>query len=192
MNSEHRKSKVLQENMLHQGQWISLVEIAYEDEEQQLRKWECVHRKNHTEAAIIVAHLNPTGHYILTKQFRPPLGNYILEFPAGLIDACETPEQAALRELREETGYIGRVLETSPKLFVSPGLLSESCYLVFVEVDGREAFNLSPKAETEPGEHIEVFLRKPQEIPVFIQQQREEGTLLDIRVYTFFKEKGLI
>jgi 8-oxo-dGTP pyrophosphatase MutT (NUDIX family) len=41
----------------------------------------------------------------------------VIELPAGLIDAGETPEQAAVRELKEETGYVGHVLETSPVMF---------------------------------------------------------------------------
>ncbi|KAG8142573.1 putative ADP-sugar pyrophosphatase-like isoform 2 protein [Naja naja] len=40
---------------------------------------------------------------VLVKQFRPPIGAFCLEFPAGLIDSNETPEVAALRELEEET-----------------------------------------------------------------------------------------
>lgn len=40
---------------------------------------------------------------ILVKQYRPPLGKYLIEFPAGLSDENESPETTALRELKEET-----------------------------------------------------------------------------------------
>ena len=41
----------------------------------------------------------------------------VIEVPAGLIDAGETAEQAAVRELKEETGYVGVVSESSPVMF---------------------------------------------------------------------------
>jgi ADP-ribose pyrophosphatase len=41
----------------------------------------------------------------------------VIEVPAGLIDAGETAEHAALRELKEETGYIGVVSQSSPVMF---------------------------------------------------------------------------
>ena len=41
----------------------------------------------------------------------------VIEVPAGLVDAGETAEQAAVRELKEETGYVGVVSETSPIMF---------------------------------------------------------------------------
>ena len=43
---------------------------------------------------------------ILIRQYRYPLGRFIYELPAGLIDPGESPEQAAVRELKEETGYV--------------------------------------------------------------------------------------
>ncbi len=46
---------------------------------------------------------------VLVKQFRPALDAYTIEAPAGLIDENETPEEAALRELREECGYVGTI-----------------------------------------------------------------------------------
>ena len=61
--------------------------------------------------------LAPGPEIILQKQFRPPVDKIVIELPAGLIDAGETPQQCAVRELREETGYVGEALETSPVMF---------------------------------------------------------------------------
>jgi ADP-ribose pyrophosphatase len=41
---------------------------------------------------------------VLLRQFRYPVNDFIYEVPAGLVDVGETPEQAAVRELKEETG----------------------------------------------------------------------------------------
>lgn len=54
---------------------------------------------------------------ILQKQFRPPLDKVTIEVPAGLVDAGETAEQSAVRELKEETGYVGKASETSTVMF---------------------------------------------------------------------------
>lgn len=54
----------------------------------------------------------PSGpELLLEKQFRPPTGKVVIELPAGMVDQGETPEQAAVRELKEETGYVGEVVE---------------------------------------------------------------------------------
>lgn len=54
---------------------------------------------------------------MLQKQFRPPTGAVTIEVPAGLVDEGETAEEAAVRELKEETGYVGRASTTSPVMF---------------------------------------------------------------------------
>ena len=54
---------------------------------------------------------------ILQKQYRPPIDKVVIEVPAGLVDAGETAEEAAVRELKEETGYVGVVSESSPVMF---------------------------------------------------------------------------
>ena len=45
---------------------------------------------------------------ILVCQYRPPVAATTIELPAGLIDAGETAEEAAVRELKEETGFVAR------------------------------------------------------------------------------------
>lgn len=54
---------------------------------------------------------------LLQKQYRPPVNKVVIEVPAGLIDVGETPEQCAVRELFEETGYVGVAEQTSPVMF---------------------------------------------------------------------------
>lgn len=54
---------------------------------------------------------------VLQKQYRPPADRVMIEAPAGLIDEGETPEQCAIRELKEETGFIGKATGRSPMMF---------------------------------------------------------------------------
>lgn len=60
----------------------------------------------------------PTGpELLLQKQWRPPIDQIVIEMPAGMVDAGETVEQTAERELKEETGYVGVAEQRSPILY---------------------------------------------------------------------------
>lgn len=54
---------------------------------------------------VVVVAVTPQGQILLVRQHRVAAGAATLELPAGHVDPGETPEQAARRELREETGY---------------------------------------------------------------------------------------
>jgi 8-oxo-dGTP pyrophosphatase MutT (NUDIX family) len=68
----------------------------------------------------------------------------------NLQDGAEQPAPAALRELKEETGYIGRVTAVSPSTLSDPGLLD--CRQAFVEVTVDS--DRPPQPEQEDGEFI--------------------------------------
>ena len=57
-----------------------------------------------TDFVVIVA-VTRQDQILLVRQFRPAAAAVTLELPAGHVDPGETPEQAARRELLEETGY---------------------------------------------------------------------------------------
>ena len=185
-------SSLLEEHLLYQGSWTKLVEFSYEDEEKHIRKWEGLHRKNNAEAVIIIAKMEPSERYIIIRQFRPPTNSYLLEFPAGLVDKGETLEQAAIRELLEETGYIGEVHQISPRLYSSPGILSEAVSFAHMYVDENLPENQSPKAQNEPGEFITVFNKSVDEILEFFNKEIRQGVKFDAKLYSYFLAQGVL
>jgi ADP-ribose diphosphatase len=55
--------------------------------------------------AVLIVPVLPDGRLIVERQFRYPLHRVVVEFPAGKLDAGESPLATAQRELIEETGY---------------------------------------------------------------------------------------
>ena len=122
-------ARVLDEQLLFRGNWSEIVEFSYEDDKKQVRKWEGLHRNHRAEAVIIVARMQPSGRFIIIRQFRPPTNSYILEFPAGLVDPGETLETTAIRELFEETGYVGTVEKLAQDCFLLPEFFQKPFHL---------------------------------------------------------------
>lgn len=55
---------------------------------------------------VLILARTTEGKWVMTEQYRHGTGKIALEFPAGIIDKGETPEEAAVRELQEECGYV--------------------------------------------------------------------------------------
>ena len=105
---------------------LILFSIRYADPTGRERLWEAADRTtkpkgSDVDAVGIVAILEDKSasssqsipHLLLQKQFRPPVNKVCIEVPAGLVDPGEGPEQSAVRELKEETGYVGEVVKES-------------------------------------------------------------------------------
>lgn len=91
--------------------------------------WEYVSRVNASGAVHILA-VTPDDELLMVEQYRPPVDARVLELPAGIVGddeghAGETPEQAAARELVEETGYQAGSVERLFSGPSSPGLTAE-------------------------------------------------------------------
>lgn len=179
--------KINTKQTLISGSWLEMEKITYTDQHGQIRSWESVSRKSSLGAAVVIAVLKPSGKFILVRQFRPPTGGYTIEFPAGLIDNDESPEETALRELKEETGYIGRIKDSTIPVFSSPGLTGESVSLVFMEVDENDFVNSTTTTDFDDGEHIETFEIRLDDINGFLQARQSMGDLIDAKVMTYFQ-----
>jgi len=79
-------------------------------------------------AAAIVA-IDEDGKVLMVRQYRISAEKAMLEIPAGKMDPGETPEETALRELTEETGYEASKLELLSHMRVSPGFSSEIIHI---------------------------------------------------------------
>lgn len=92
---------------------------------------------------------------LLVIQYRPPVGKYTVEWPAGLIDADETPDEAAVREMKEETGYEGKIISSGPAVASDPGLTNATLKLVMMEVKLSSDDSGMPEQKLDDGELIE-------------------------------------
>ncbi|XP_020855349.1 ADP-sugar pyrophosphatase [Phascolarctos cinereus] len=188
------KESILTEELISEGKWVKLEQTTYVDPTGKTRTWETVKRTTRKEGlsadgVAIIPVLQRTLHYeciVLVKQFRPPMGGYCLEFPAGLIDDNESPETAALRELEEETGYKGDVAECSPAVCMDPGLSNCTTHIVTVMINGDDAENVRPKPKLGDGEFVEVVsLPKNDLLKRIDDLVADEHLKVDARVYSY-------
>lgn len=110
--------------MIKDARWTKLVLTTYTDPLGKERTWEHAERSTRPknspiDGVGIVAILQKASgpELVLQKQFRPPINKVVIEVPAGLVDEGESAEESAVRELREETGYVGVAAEVSPVMF---------------------------------------------------------------------------
>ena len=84
--------------------------------------------REHNGGAVIAA-LTEDKKLVMVRQYRKPADKVMLEVPAGKIDPGEMPLEAAVRELKEETGYTASKVEFLTEFYPSVGYSEERLYL---------------------------------------------------------------
>lgn len=111
----------------------------------------------HSGAVLVVAlrEIDGAEHVVLIRQYRHPVGSYLWELPAGLLDIVgEPPLRAAERELAEEVDLAANRWDILVDAYASPGALTEA-YRVFLARDLRAA----PSAHERTGEEADLLVR---------------------------------
>jgi len=112
---------------------------------------------------VNVVALTPEEDVVLVRQFRHGTGAFTLEIPGGMIDKGETPAQAAIRELREESGYVGDGPVLLGVVTPNPAFLNNHCHTYLLQNCRRVG-----ELQLDRGEDLEVLTRPLHEIPRII------------------------
>jgi ADP-ribose pyrophosphatase len=174
--------EVIGQRTLWKGKFIKSTLISYRDCNGKVRQWEAVSRLNYNGVVVIIP-ITKENRLILIRQFRPALNNYVIEFPAGLIDPGEDAELAGRRELIEETGHAAENFELCTEGVISTGINSERWNILI-------AFNIKEVTDdvlrTHPpddNEDIEVIKVSIDNIYSELERYSREGDDIDLRIY---------
>lgn len=91
-------------------------------------------------SVLVVVKTEKRKYYVVTKQYRAPVGKWIIENPAGMMDENLNPKGVAVAEIEEELGIKLRGNDLKPlgEFYNSPGLLDEKTSIFFTEISMTE------------------------------------------------------
>jgi ADP-ribose pyrophosphatase len=146
---------------VHEGRFITAYNAEYETNLGNTKIYELVSRdkninsledlkREKCDAVVLIITSSDGQKILLSKEFRMAVGGFAYNFPAGLIDEGENPEEAAARELWEETGLkLVSIDEVLPMSFSGVGVTNEKSCCVIGKAEGEFAPSTSDEEEIE-------------------------------------------
>jgi 8-oxo-dGTP pyrophosphatase MutT (NUDIX family) len=169
--------RIMGKRTVWEGKFLRCILTTYVDSSGVVREWESFERVN-CKGIVAIVPLTDNKEVLLIRQFRPPVNGYVIEFPAGLNEKEGTLEEAARRELLEETGYYAKDM-----IYLTEGPLSSGAsgeVLTAFLAKGLEFRGLGGHDETED---IEVLKIPINELFNKLSFLKSEGNLIDLKIY---------
>jgi len=136
-----------------------------------------------TPSWVNVVPVTREGRVVLIRQFRHGIRDVTMETPGGIMDEGESPEAAAARELREETGYVAETIRLLARVLPNPAVQNNYLYLF-----AAEGCRNTGKSQLDAFEAIDVLEHAIEDIPELIRN----GQISHSTVITAFAFMGLV
>ena len=157
---------------VHEGKFITRYDVDYVTAEGHAKTYEIISRNKdiqtleqlqnrHADSVILILTDEAGERILVSREYRMAVGQWIYNFPAGLIDPGETPEESAKRELWEETGLtLTRIDDVLDNSYSAVGFANERNVCVFGAAAGEFHKSTSEVEEITPGWYTREEMRK--------------------------------
>ena len=156
---------------IHEGKFITRYDVDYMTAEGHAKTYEIISRNKNIQTleqlqnkqadSVVMILTDENGERILvSREYRMAMAQWIYNFPAGLIDPGETPEESARRELWEETGLrLVRIDDVLDNSYSAVGFANERNICVFGAASGEFRKSTSDMEEIAPGWYTKAEMR---------------------------------
>ena len=168
MKKSSKRWKLLRSKPVLENKWLSIYSNDYKLPDGKVsRGYYHLSRPNY----VLIIAMDESKKIVVQRNYRRGVDDFVYELPAGWIDKDETPQQAAERELKEETGYKGKAIVLG-EIYPQPGFSSMRAYGALVRITSTD------KGEQELGhdEHIDYELVGLDEVSKLVS----EGKIKDM------------
>ena len=157
---------------IHEGRFITRYDLDYLTEDGKTKIYEIISRnrnlrtledlQNRRADSVVMILTDERGERILvSREYRMAMAQWIYNFPAGLIDPGETPEESARRELWEETGLrLTRIDDILDNSYSAIGFSNERNVCVFGTAEGEVRKSTSDAEEIIPGWYTKAEIKE--------------------------------
>lgn len=152
LSSKFENVKVIESRVIYNKHGRRIVEDVLQFADGSTHEWVYFAGAGAIGGAVAIAAFTEDNRMILTKQYRHPFRKIIYDVPAGGAQDDETPEQAALRELEEETGCTAEKLEWIGRFTWAPSNMGPGTVEIFFTK------SLKPKGDFDRNEIADIEL----------------------------------